>query len=69
MTKKTRGYTVKYKLKDLNVDFEKKFETAKEAKGFFFGYVVKTPNVTGELIWNQAKILLDKTLSICYCKV
>ena len=52
MTKKTRGYTVKYKLKDLNVDFEKKFETAKEAKGFFFGYVVKTPNVTGELIWN-----------------
>jgi len=52
MTKKTRGYTVKYKLKGLNVDFEKKFETAKEAKGFFFGYVVKTPNVTGELIWN-----------------
>jgi len=52
MTKKTRGYTVKYKLKGLNVDFEKKFETAKEAKGFFFGYVVKTPNITGELIWN-----------------
>ena len=52
MTKKTRGATVKYKLKGLNVDFEKKFETAKEAKGFFFGYVVKTPNITGELIIN-----------------
>jgi hypothetical protein len=34
------------------LEFEKKFETVKEAKGFFFGYVVKTPNVTGELIWN-----------------
>ena len=52
MTKKTRGYTVKYKLKGLNVDFEKKFETVKEARGFFFGYVVKTPNITGELIIN-----------------
>lgn len=53
MTKKTRGATVKYKLKGLNVDFEKKFETAKEAKGFFFGYVVKNPNITaGEFIWN-----------------
>ena len=31
---------------------EKKFETAKEAKGFFWGYVVKTPNITGELIIN-----------------
>jgi hypothetical protein len=52
MTKKTRGATVKYKLKGLNVDFEKKFETVKEAKGFFWGYVVKTPNITGELIIN-----------------
>jgi len=52
MTKKTRGVTVKYKLKGLNVDFEKKFETVKEARGFFFGYVVKTPNITGELIIN-----------------
>ena len=52
MTKKTRGATVKYKLKNLNVDFEKKFETVKEARGFFFGYVVKTPNITGELIIN-----------------
>ena len=51
MTKKTRGYTVKYKL-DGKINFEKKFETAKEAKGFFWGYVVKNPNVTGELIWN-----------------
>ena len=67
MTKKTRGYTVKYKLYG-KINFEKKFETAKEAKGFFFGYVVKTPNVTGELIWNQAKILLDKTPPTWYCK-
>ena len=52
MTKKTRGVTVKYKLKGLNVDFEKKFETVKEARGFFWGYVVKTPNITGELIIN-----------------
>ena len=51
MTKKTRVYTVKYKLYG-KINFEKKFETVKEAKGFFFGYVVKTPNVTGELIWN-----------------
>ena len=51
MTKKTRGATVKYKMYG-KINFEKKFETAKEAKGFFFGYVVKTPNVTGELIWN-----------------
>ena len=52
MTKKTRGYTVKYKLYG-KINFEKKFETAKEAKGFFFGYVVKNPNITaGEFIWN-----------------
>ena len=48
MTKKTRGYTVKYKLYG-KINFEKKFETVKEAKGFFWGYVVKTPNITGEL--------------------
>jgi hypothetical protein len=49
MTKKTRGATVKYKMYG-KINFEKKFETAKEAKGFFWGYVVKTPNITGELI-------------------
>lgn len=49
MTKKTRGATVKYKMYG-KINFEKKFETVKEARGFFFGYVVKTPNITGELI-------------------
>jgi len=49
MTKKTHGATVKYRMYG-KINFEKKFETAKEAKGFFFGYVVKTPNITGELI-------------------
>ena len=48
-TKKTRGATVKYKLYG-KINFEKKFETVKEARGFFFGYVVKTPKITGELI-------------------
>ena len=68
MTKKTRGATVKYKMYG-KIDFEKKFETAKEAKGFFFGYVVKNPNITaGEFIWNQAKILLDKASPTWYCK-
>ena len=47
--KKTRGATVKYKLYG-KINFEKKFESVKEARGFFFGYVVKTPNITGELI-------------------
>ena len=49
ITKKTRGATVKYRMYG-KLDFEKKFETVKEAKGFFWGYVVKTPNITGELI-------------------
>ena len=49
MTKKTRGATVKYRMYG-KLDFEKKFESAKEAKGFFWCYVVKTPNITGELI-------------------
>ena len=49
MAKKTRGATVKYKMYG-KINFEKKFETVKEAKGFFWGYVVKTPNITGELI-------------------
>ena len=44
-----RGARVKYKMYG-KIDFEKKFETVKEAKGFFWGYVVKTPNITGELI-------------------
>ena len=47
--KKTRGATVKYKMYG-KINFEKKFETVKAAKGFFWGYVVKTPNITGELI-------------------
>jgi hypothetical protein len=47
--KKTRGATVKYKMYG-KINFEKKFETVKEAKGFFWGYVVKTKNVTGELV-------------------
>ena len=51
MTEKTRGATVKYKMYG-KIEFEKKFETVKEAKGFFWGYVVKTPNITGELIIN-----------------
>ena len=52
MTKKTRGATVKYKMYG-KINFEKKFETVKEARGFFFGYVVKNPNITaGEFIWN-----------------
>tara|TARA_B110000467_G_C18059635_1_gene335506 strand:- start:44 stop:214 length:171 start_codon:yes stop_codon:yes gene_type:complete len=46
---KKRGATVKYRWYG-KLDFEKKFETAKEAKGFFYGFVVKRPNVTGELI-------------------
>ena len=41
--------TVKYKRYG-KFSYEKNFETVKEAKGFFWGYVVKTPNVTGELI-------------------
>ena len=49
MPKKTRGATVKYKMYG-KINFEKKFVTVKEAKGFFWGYVVKTPNITGELI-------------------
>ena len=49
MAKKTRGATVKYKMYG-KIEFEKKFENVKEAKGFFWGYVVKTPNITGELI-------------------
>tara|TARA_R100000315_G_C5133680_1_gene76423 strand:+ start:304 stop:474 length:171 start_codon:yes stop_codon:yes gene_type:complete len=46
---KKRGATVKYRLYG-KLDFEKKFNTVKEAKGFFYGFVVKRPNVTGELI-------------------
>ena len=61
--KKTKGATVKYKMYG-KIDFVKKFVTVKEARGFFFGYVVKTPNITGELIIHQVKILLDKTLSV-----
>ena len=49
MTEKTAVATVKYKMYG-KIDFEKKFETVKAAKGFFWGYVVKTPNITGELI-------------------
>ena len=49
MTKKKNGATVKYRLYG-KIDFEKKFETVKEAKGFFYGFVVKRPNITGELI-------------------
>jgi hypothetical protein len=41
--------TVKYKMYGKR-NYEKHFETVKAAKGFFWGYVVKTPNVTGELI-------------------
>ena len=41
--------TVKYKMYG-KFHYEKHFETVKEARGFFFGYVVKTPKVTGELI-------------------
>jgi len=44
-----RGATVKYRWYG-KYDHEKKFETAKEAKGFFYGFVVKRSNVTGELI-------------------
>jgi len=51
MTKKTRAATVKYKMYG-KINFEKKFETVAAAKGFFWGYVVKTPNITGELIIN-----------------
>ena len=51
LTKKTRGATVKYKMYG-KINFEKKFETVKEARGFFFGYVVKSPNITCELIIN-----------------
>jgi hypothetical protein len=51
MTEKTAVATVKYKMYG-KIDFEKKFETVKAAKGFFWGYVVKTPNITGELIIN-----------------
>ena len=43
--------TVKYRLYG-KYNHEKKFETVKAAKGFFWGYVVKTPNITGELIIN-----------------
>jgi len=50
--KKTKGATVKYRMYG-KIDFEKKFETIKEARGFYFGYVVKTPNITGELIINE----------------
>ena len=46
---KKHGATVKYRLYG-KLDFEKKFNTVKEAKGFFYGFVVKRPNVTGELI-------------------
>ncbi len=49
MTEKTGAATVKYKMYGKN-EFELEFETVKEAKGFFWGYVVKTPNITGELI-------------------
>ena len=41
--------TVKYKMYG-KYHYEKHFETVKEAKGCFWGYVVKTPNITGELI-------------------
>ena len=41
--------TVKYKMYG-KYHYEKHFETVKDAKGFFWGYVVKTPNITGELI-------------------
>jgi len=51
MIEKTAVATVKYKMYG-KIDFEKKFETVKAAKGFFWGYVVKTPNITGELIIN-----------------
>jgi hypothetical protein len=46
-----RGATVKFKVYG-KFNYEKNFETVKEAKGFFWGYVVKTPNITGELIIN-----------------
>jgi len=36
MTKKTQGYTVKYKLYG-KINYEKTFETAKEVKGVIFG--------------------------------
>ena len=49
MVMKKTGATVKYKMYG-KINFVKKFETVKEAKGFFWGYVVKTPNITGELI-------------------
>lgn len=50
MTKKTRGATVKYRLYG-KIELEKKFETVKEAKGFFYGYAVRNKTVTGaELI-------------------
>ena len=41
--------TVKYK-KYGKLNYEKHFDTVAAAKGFFWGYVVKTPNITGELI-------------------
>ena len=46
---KENGATVKYRFYG-KYEHEKKFETVKEAKGFFWGFVVKTPNVTGELV-------------------
>jgi hypothetical protein len=46
---KENSATVKYRFYG-KYEHEKKFETVKEAKGFFWGFVVKTPNVTGELV-------------------
>ena len=49
MVMKKTVATVKYRFYGKH-DHEKTFETYKEAKGFFYGFVVKRPNVTGELI-------------------
>ena len=50
MTKKKNGATVKYRLYG-KIELKKKFETVKEAKGFFYGYAVRNKTVTGaELI-------------------
>jgi hypothetical protein len=49
MVMKKTVATVKYRFYGKH-DHEKTFETYKEAKGFFYGFVVKRSNVTGELI-------------------